>query len=215
MVELIPSILTFDKAAFERCVLGVKGLVRTVQVDLADGVFTAQKTWAYDHALEAMSFLKGFDVELHLMTTHPIDDLANWAHLARAVRVLMHIETLTNPKEDIERAKMYGLPVHIVLNPDTPLDTLEPLIPHISGIMLMGVTPGAQGQPFDEATLDRVKELRSRYRTLRIAVDGGVNEYTLPLLVKAGVSAVCPGSAVFGNNKRPEENLATLQALCG
>lgn len=214
MVELIPSILTVDKQSFERCLLGVKGLVRTVQVDLADGVFVPNKTWAYDNALQAMSMLKGFDVELHFMMQEPLKELPNWAHLARAVRLLLHIETLSNPKEDIEAAKAYGLPVHLVVNPDTPLQTVEAYIPTISGIMLMGVTPGAQGQPFHEETLDRVKELRDKYPFLRIAVDGGVNEYTLPLLVNAGVSAVCPGSAIFGNGKRPEENVAMLGALC-
>ncbi len=215
MVEIIPSILASDKLFFTLCIEGIKGVAQTVQIDLADGVFVPQPTWAYEHPTEAMALLRTTDVELHFMTANPVRDLEVWVKTKRLVRVLLHVESLVDPVTELTRAKDFGLPVHIVLKPDTPLSVIEPLLSHISGVMLMGVTPGLQGQPFVDETIERVRALRQMHPSLRIAVDGGVNEKTLPTLAGAGVSAVCPGSAIFKNDLRPEENMKNLRALLG
>ena len=67
----------------------------------------------------------------------------------------------------------------------------------IDFVQLMGIKEvGRQGQPFAEETFARVKKLRSVYPELEIAIDGGVNQETIPGLAEAGASRLAPGSAI-------------------
>jgi len=68
-------------------------------------------------------------------------------------------------------------------------------------VQLMGIKKiGAQGQPFDEPTLARAKELRTKFPDLEIAVDGSVNGTTISQLLAAGVNRFAPGSAISRAN---------------
>ena len=46
---------------------------------------------------------------------------------------------------------------------------------------------------------------------LDIEVDGGINEETLPLVMKAGANVVVAGSYVF--KRKPEQAIATLRTI--
>jgi len=77
----------------------------------------------------------------------------------------------------------------------------------------MGVVPGKQGQRFIPETIERIQEARKRFPHLFIELDGAVNEETLEDIVGSGVNAVCPGSAIFGNERKPAENVARMREL--
>ena len=77
--------------------------------------------------------------------------------------------------------------------------------------MFMGVVPGKQGQPFIPETIDRIKAARERWPALYIELDGAVNEDTLPDIATTGVNAICPGSAIFGNDRKPAENVGRMR----
>ncbi|MBI2322183.1 MAG: hypothetical protein HYU88_08890, partial [Chloroflexi bacterium] len=76
-----------------------------------------------------------------------------------------------------------------------------------------GVHPGQQGQALIPAVLKKMKAFRIAHPAAWVSLDGGVNEDTLPDIVAVGVSAVCPGSAVFDNDRSPDENVARIRAI--
>jgi ribulose-phosphate 3-epimerase len=93
----------------------------------------------------------------------------------------------------------------------TPEALMHELIPQFDYLQVMGIASiGAQGQPFDERTLTTVHTLRERYPSLEIAIDGAVNETTIPRLVEAGANRFAPGSAIA---KAPDPVTAYKQLL--
>lgn len=60
----------------------------------------------------------------------------------------------------------------------------------------MTVHPGAQGTPFIPEMLTKINELRENGFMGDIILDGGINNETLPLILKNKhlPTAVCPGS---------------------
>lgn len=210
-MEIIPSLLATTQADFKDQTAAIANKVPFFQIDIADGKFVPNKTWAFDHAEEAAQYVQT-DFELHLMVQDPFAVANKWKDHPHFKRMLLHVEPLDDVGKAIEYAKGYGKEIGLVLNPDTPLPTVYPYLDEIDSVMFMGVQPGFQGQAFITQTLERIKELRER-SDVYIEVDGGVNKDTLATLINAGASAGCPGSAVFGHPDGPAVGYAELTQL--
>ncbi len=76
----------------------------------------------------------------------------------------------------------------------------------------MSVTPGQQGQQFIPAAIERVKEIKTKYPQLTVAVDGGVNAEQIPWLIAAGADNLNIGSAIFAEPD-PRARLVELNQL--
>jgi ribulose-phosphate 3-epimerase len=101
----------------------------------------------------------------------------------------------------------------VVLNPSTPIQTLEWIIENVDYVLIMSVNPGYGGQSFIENSLDKVRTLRQliqrkKLKTL-IEIDGGVNQKTIADIAAAGVDAFVAGSAIFGSR----DYQATIKAF--
>ncbi|MBA7659610.1 D-allulose-6-phosphate 3-epimerase [subsurface metagenome] len=82
--------------------------------------------------------------------------------------------------------------------------------------MVMTVNPGYGGQPFIEATLDKIAQLRAELDkkglSAELEVDGGINAQTAPKVVEAGARVLVAGAAVFATGQTVKEAMAELQA---
>src|SRR5690606_8604221 len=96
--------------------------------------------------------------------------------------------------------RTYPFQLGFSIGNDTPLETLEAVIGYADYIQLMGIaTIGAQGQPFDERVIERIRTFSDAHAaTLPISIDGSVNADTLPRLVEAGADRAVVGSAILG-----------------
>lgn len=208
--KIIPSLLVQTETEFLTQLKGLADSVDMIQIDIADGQFVSNKTWADPLIVKAAL---PFSCELHLMVQNPLEEMKKWEAVPQVKRVLIHIESVPNFPEIIRDTQAYPWEVGLVLNPETPLATIDPYLTLIDEIMFMGVHPGRQGQAMLPETVDRIKEFKKRDTEHPIAVDGGVNLQTIPLLQKAGVDILCPGSAIFGNEHSPEENVRRIRTL--
>ena len=143
--------------------------------------------------------LSSFHIEVHLMVAHPLERIAAWREEG-AERFLIHAESVSNLESAIVEAKSHGVEVGIVVNPDTEVSVLVPVISKIDCVVVMGVRPGFSGQSHDPHTADRVRQVRELHATLPIEVDGGMNETTAPDLVRAGASRLASASYLFGSD---------------
>ena len=102
------------------------------------------------------------------------------------------------------------------LNPATPLETIDEVLPDIDQVMVMAVNPGWGGQSFIEASLAKVTRLRAeidrRQLHAEIEVDGGVNLKTGPQCAAAGAQVLVAGSFVYNDKTPVAENIAALRA---
>lgn len=205
---ITPSILVPDEATFTRQITGLDHSVSCVQIDIADGIFVPNTTWA-DPAV--VKKILPMNCELHLMVSNPLKVLKHWAAVEQVERILLHVESVANLDDILPTLHAYGWEIGLVLNPETPLDAVLPYIDQIKRVMVMGVHPGRQGQAFIPETLERIRALKSAHPSMTVAVDGGVSDQTLPDLVAAGTDVVCPGSAIFGNDRQPSDNVERMK----
>ena len=107
--------------------------------------------------------------------------------------------------EELKSIRALGLKNAIVLNPETPVERLEPYLGEIDEALVMTVHPGYGGQQFIAECLPKVKWLRERRPTVDIMIDGGGNAETIPLAAQAGANQFVAGSYLF---KQPDMTAA-------
>jgi ribulose-phosphate 3-epimerase len=118
--------------------------------------------------------------------------------------ISVHVEACRHLHRTVTSIKAKGRKAGVVLNPATPLDALEEILPEADYILLMSVNPGWGGQKFIPRVKDKIVALRDRLdrrglKTL-IEVDGGVTRDNIADLVAAGADLLVAGSSVFGGN---------------
>lgn len=211
MIDIIPSILVPNEETFLSWSKAVSSILPMIQLDIADGKFVPNETWADPDVIDEQLEI---DCELHLMVADPLEEARLWEEVQQVKRVLVHYESdPENSANIVNQIRSYGWDVGLVLNPHTSVDVVDDLIEDIDSLMFMGVVPGKQGQKFIPETIERIKAVRETYPDLPISVDGAVNEDTLLDIVNAGATRVCPGSAIFGNDRTPAENVARMREM--
>lgn len=208
LVEIIPAILAKDEKELRRKVESVDGLCDLVQIDVIDGEFVDNVSWADPLRFEKMPLPIPFEV--HLMVRDPLARLDAWS-LAGCERVLIHAETVEDLAAALREAKSYGMEAGISINPETSVAKIEEAVAEADVVQVMGVHPGWMSQPFEESTIDKVKELRQKFPELIIEVDGGVSVGIARRLADAGANRLVSGSAVF-NSGAPAKSLDALRA---
>lgn len=212
MIHIIPSLLTADGKSFKKQVASLGNSVGMIQVDIADGKFVDNTTWSHDHAADIQQIVPAdMDIELHLMVADALIELRNWQAVEQVSRIYVHIESEKNLADIMPTLHAYGWDIGLAINPDTEIDVLDPYLHEVKAVLFMGVTPGQQGQAFQPDILKKITAFRAAGHSHFVAVDGAVNEDTLPDIVAAGVDAVCPGSAIFGNRKKATTNVAAMR----
>ena len=219
-MEVVPAVLPQSFSELSEKVELIAPYVDTIQIDVLDGRFVpGRRTWPYvGRGGEEFSLLEQEDLglpqwdkvnyEADLMVLEPERYAEEWVK-AGASRIIVHLESLANPSAFIRwfrdtygnpRESLVSVELVFALSNDTPLDQLEPYIPELDAVQLMGIAQiGFQGEPFDERVLERISTLREAYPDLIISVDGGVSRETAPLLAERGASRLVSGSFVFEN----------------
>ena len=109
-----------------------------------------------------------------------------------------HIEAVENPRPVLQQIRQLGAGAGIALNPDTPLEKIEPYLDDCDLVLVMSVPAGFGGQPFHENALQKLEQLKQRAgANVMLEVDGGVNNDTIGRCVQAGAEYFVVGSAIF------------------
>ena len=209
-IQIIPAILGRSLDEVRDQLSRVSRLVSVVQIDVCDGKLTPEATWPYNtrglvdfeqliSENDGLPFWDSINYEIDLMTKNPEYEVEKWIK-AGASRVVIHFESTTPEMlgEIISALRNADVEVGISLDVTTPLEVLEPLEEYIDSVQLMGIDhDGFQGQPFDEVTLERVRQVRERFPFMHIAVDGGVSIETAPDILDAGADRLVVGHALF------------------
>jgi ribulose-phosphate 3-epimerase len=112
--------------------------------------------------------------------------------------------------------ELHGCKPGVVINPGTPVETLDEVLDIVHHVLVMSVNPGFGGQKFIRGSLRKIAALAktraSRSLNFRIEVDGGVALETIASVVQAGAELLVAGNAVFGNGNIKENVTKLLQA---
>jgi ribulose-phosphate 3-epimerase len=193
-VELSASLMCadFSRLAGQLGELREAGVQR-LHLDFADGAFVPSLILGTEvfALLPSHTFL----VESHLMIRDPVRFVESFGHLSDLV--IVHAETLDDAAECFRRIREAGARPGIALNPDTPGDILEPLLPLVDQVLVMTVQPGFAGGRFLPEMITKVREIRwladRAGIPMDIEVDGGINPKTIPALAAAGANVFVGG----------------------
>jgi ribulose-phosphate 3-epimerase len=115
--------------------------------------------------------------------------------------VSVHQETCPHLDGTLRSIRKLGALAGVVLNPSTPVSTLEDVLELADYVLVMSVNPGFGGQVFIPRSLEKVRRLDQIRRDLRlrylIEIDGGINKENLADVVRAGCDWIVTGSSVF------------------
>lgn len=198
---LAPSILSADFARLGEEIRAVEeGGAAMIHVDVMDGHFVPNLTVgpAITGAVRRSTTLP---VDCHLMVDNPDDHLEAFVE-AGADMISVHVEVLPHLHRTLQTIRRLGGKAGVVLNPATPLSTLEDVLPESDYVLLMSVNPGFGGQTLIRSVLGKARRLRrwidQEGLDTRIEIDGGVTMDNLEDVASTGVDMIVAGSAVFG-----------------
>lgn len=181
-------------------------------LDVMDGVFVPNISFGLP-IINAFRKCTDKVLDVHAMIANP-DDFIEDFKVAGTDILTVHIEACTHLHRTIQAIKNAGMKAGVALNPHTPINSLESILPELDMVLIMSVNPGFGGQKFISTTFDKVKSLRmlcqNKDLDTIIEIDGGVNLENASKLIAAGANALVAGSTVFKSDN-PNETIAKLK----
>ena len=211
MIELAFSILAADFGHLaDEIAASEAGGGTIVHVDVMDGHFVPNITFG-PPVVKAVRRVTKLPLDCHLMIDNPDDFIAAFAD-AGADMVSVQQEVCPHLHRTLQLIHQHGMKSGVVINPATPVETLEEVLPMVHHVLVMSVNPGFGGQAFIPRSLDKIAHL-ARLRTelglnFRIEVDGGVAHDTVAGVVESGAEMLVAGSAIFAG---PGQRAKTTQ----
>lgn len=226
-IVVAPSILSADFSRLGEEIQAVdQAGADWIHVDVMDGRFVPNITIGH-LIVEAIRPYTKKPLDVHLMIVEPEKYVADFAK-AGADIISVHVEHNASPHlhRTLGQIRELGKKAGAVLNPSTPLDFLEYVLPLCDLVLIMSVNPGFGGQSFIPEVVSKIQQLRKMCEEKGldpwIEVDGGLKPGNTWQVLEAGANAIVAGSAVFNapdyaaaiegvrNSKRPERQLATV-----
>jgi ribulose-phosphate 3-epimerase len=217
-VKLAPSILSADFSRLgEQVAEATAAGADYIHVDVMDGRFVPNITIGAPVVAALRRWTK-LPLDVHLMIESPELYINQFAQVGADI-ITVHIEACPHIHRVVQMIKEAGKKAGVSLNPGTPLDTLDEILPAVDLVLVMTVNPGAGGQTFIESMLDKIARLRAildkEGLPAELEVDGGINAETAPKVVKAGARVLVAGAAIFNSKMTVKEALARIRASLG
>jgi ribulose-phosphate 3-epimerase len=214
-VKLAPSILSADFSRLGQQVAeATEAGADYIHVDVMDGRFVPNLTIGAP-VVAAIRPWTNLPLDVHLMIEAPESQIEQFVN-AGADIIAVHMEASPHIHRVVQMIKGLGVRVGVALNPGTPIDVLEEVLPSLDLVLVMTVNPGFGGQAFIEAMLDKIARLRAELDKKGLAteleVDGGINADVAPRVVTAGARVLVAGAAVFNSQQTVKEAVAKIRA---
>lgn len=212
MKKILPSILSADFANLERDIKELENIgIDMFHIDVMDGNFVPNISFGFP-IIESIRPKTDKVFDCHLMISNPENYVEQFCKVGCDM-VSFHIEATNHADRLIQVIKDNEKKAGIVLNPQTPLESIRYLLPKLDYVLIMTVNPGFGGQKFIPEMLEKIEELakireEKNYNFL-IEVDGGINVETSKACREKGADLLVCGSFLFGASEK-EKTLGEL-----
>ncbi len=214
-IKIAPSVLSADFARMGEEIKSVEQAgADVIHLDVMDGVFVPNITFGIKMVADVRR-ITSLPLDCHLMIVHPEKYVKDFAK-AGADYITVHYEACGESlKDTLLQIRENNVKCGLVINPDTPVEKVENLIPLCDMVLVMSVFPGFGGQKFIADVLDKCRAIRKiideNNLDCLLEIDGGINADTAKFAREAGCDVLVAGSAVFGASDR----VAAISAVRG
>jgi len=213
-LEIVPAIIAKSFDELQEKIKLVEPYVKSVQIDIMDGIFTPEKSW--NNQKELKNINTSLSIEAHLMIEDVESEIERWLD-SGVERILAHweaIEKLTVNRKQLtieelvenlsRKCTKKNVEFGIVLNLDTSVSALGKMLSVncylFSVVQLMSIAKiGEYGQPLDEKVIPKIRALKEQHLNVKISVDGGINSQNAKQILEAGADVLVIGSGIFNS----------------
>ncbi|MGH9740932.1 MAG: ribulose-phosphate 3-epimerase [Candidatus Acidiferrum sp.] len=215
-IELAPSILSANFAQLgAEANAALEGGGTVLHLDVMDGHFVPNLTIGPPVVASLRKTLPHATFDCHLMIENADEFIPAFAE-AGANWISVHQEACVHLDRSLHLIASHGCKPGVVINPATPVHTLDDVLEIVHHVLIMSVNPGFGAQRFIRNSLKKVETLarirEARRLGFRIEIDGGVALDTVGDIVRAGAEILVAGNAVFAHGDIRENARALLGA---
>jgi ribulose-phosphate 3-epimerase len=199
-VSIAPSILSADFLHLDREIGDVEAAgADLIHVDIMDGHFVPNLTIG-PMVVKAIRTTTALPFDVHLMIENADSYIGAFAE-AGSDTITVHAETGYHLFRTIDFIKSRGKRAGVALNPATPLNAVEELLPTIDLLLIMTVNPGFGGQSYIPSMTEKIRAARRMIdasgHAVDLEVDGGIKAENASLVAEAGATILVMGTEIF------------------
>lgn len=215
--KITVSVMCSDLMNLER---DIKELERNgvdwLHIDIMDAHFVPNLTFGPDFP-NAMHRVTNMPLDIHLMCEDP-EFICSKIDVHAGDIISTHVELKKDFTDFAAKIHEKGAMFGVVVNPDTPVDSVALHMAYSDMVTLMLVHPGFAGAKLVEGILDKVAEMRqwldsNGYENVLISVDGSVSCERAELMAGMGANVFVGGTAgVYRKGMELSESIPLLRA---
>jgi ribulose-phosphate 3-epimerase len=141
-------------------------------------------------------------LDVHLMIEHADHYVPRFVKAgANSITVHVEPEAKHDVLETLRKIRDADCRAGLTLNPETPIEMIEPFVGKFDILLVMTVHPGFGGQPFRADQMEKVRRAAkwndARKHKIDIEVDGGINPETARISIENGANVLVAGTSIF------------------
>ena len=217
-IEIAASILSADFGHLvEQVQYAAEAGVDRIHFDVMDGHFVPNLTVGplVLAAVREVARQARLPLDVHLMIEQPERLIPDFA-AAGADYLTVHVEACPHLHRTVQMIRELGVKPGVTLNPATPLNSLDEILPAVDQVLIMSVNPGFGGQQYIPESTAKISRLRQMLDDrgldqVALEVDGGIKATNIAQVVSAGANVFVVGSGIFNQQATIAENVAALR----